>query len=182
MGSIISIIAVVIILGYLAFSYNTGVKLRNYVREAFSTMDVYLKKRWDMVPNLIETVKGYAQHEQGIFEEVTQLRNKNYTGLTNEQKMEVNKQLGIGLAHLIAVAENYPDLKANQNFIMLMEQLSNVENDIANSRKYYNGTVREFNNYTELFPTNIVAAIFGFKAEKMFEINDKERENVKVAF
>ena len=182
MSSIITIVVLLIILGYFAFSYNTGVRLRNYVREAFATMDVYMKKRWDMIPNLVETVKGYAQHENDVFAKITELRNKNYTNLSNEQKMEVNKQLGLGLAQLIAVAENYPDLKANQNFSMLMEQLSAVENDIADSRKYYNGTVREFNNFTEFFPSNIIAALFGFKAEKMFEINDKERENVKVSF
>lgn len=102
--------------------------------------------------------------------------------MTNEQKMDVNSQLGFGLSKLMAVAENYPDLKANQNFIMLMQELSAVEEDIANSRKYYNGTVREFNNFTELFPTNLIAGIFAFKPEKMFEINERERENVKVSF
>ena len=101
--------------------------------------------------------------------------------LLNE-KMNINSELGFGLAKLIAVAENYPDLKANQNFSNLMQELSMIEEDIANSRKYYNGTVREFNTFIQLFPTNIVAAIFGFKAENLFEIDDKQRENVKVSF
>ncbi len=173
---------VVIILICVATIYNNGVKLRNYVREAFSTMDVYLKKRWDLIPNLIETVKGYVAHEQGILKEVTELRTKNYSGLNNEEKMEINTQLSVGLSKLIAVAENYPDLKANQHFSKLMEDLSSIEDEIANARKYYNGTVRELNNYTEMFPTNMFAALFGFKSEKMFEIGDKERENVKVSF
>lgn len=178
---IIGVIAFLIFV-YAISAYNKGVTLRNYVREAFSTMDVYLKKRWDLIPNLVETVKGYVAHEQDVLKKITELRNQNYTNMTNEQKMEVNSQLGFGLSKLMAVAENYPDLKANQNFMMLMQELSAVEEDIANSRKYYNGTVREFNNFTELFPTNIISAIFGFKPEKMFEINDKERENVKVSF
>ena len=101
---------------------------------------------------------------------------------TNDEKMNINSELGFGLAKLIAVAENYPDLKANQNFSNLMQELSTVEDDIANSRKYYNGTVREFNTFIQLFPTNIIAAIFGFKEEKLFEINENQRETVKVSF
>ena len=167
---------------YIIGAYNKGVTLRNYVREAFSTMDVYMKKRWDLIPNLVETAKGYMTHEQSTLTKITELRNQNYSGMSNEQKMDVNSQLGFGLAKLLAVAENYPDLKANENFLKLMDELSAVEEDIANSRKYYNGTVREFNNYTELFPTNIIAMIFNFKAEKMYEISDTERENVKVSF
>ena len=167
---------------YLINAYNKGIILRNYVREAFSTMDVYMKKRWDLIPNLVETAKGYMAHEQNTLTKITELRNQNYSGMSNEQKMDVNAQLGFGLAKLIAVAENYPDLKANENFSKLMDELSAVEEDIANSRKYYNGTVREFNNFTELFPTNIIAMIFNFKAEKMYEISDAERENVKVSF
>lgn len=182
MTTILSGVISLLILLYVIGTYNKGVTLRNYVKEAFSTMDVYLKKRWDLIPNLVETVKGYVSHEQDVLKKITELRNQNYANLTNEQKMNVNSELGFGLSKLIAVAENYPDLKANQNFSTLMQELSAIEEDIANSRKYYNGTVREFNTFIELFPTNIIAAIFGFKAEKLFEINDKERENVKVSF
>ena len=178
---VFGVISLMVII-YLINAYNKGVILRNYVREAFSTMDVYMKKRWDLIPNLVETAKGYMAHEQNTLTKITELRNQNYSGMSNEQKMDVNAQLGLGLAKLIAVAENYPDLKANENFLRLMEELSQVEEDIANSRKYYNGTVREFNNFTELFPTNIIAMIFNFKAEKMYEISDAERENVKVSF
>lgn len=181
-SSIIVAVASFLIIVYIINAYNKGIILRNYVKEAFSTMDVYMKKRWDLIPNLVETVKGYMTHEQGTLTKIAELRNQNYSGLNNEQKMDINSQLGIGLSKLIAVAENYPELKANENFSKLMDELSNVEEDIANSRKYYNGTVREYNNYTELFPTNIIALIFGFKSEKMYEISDLERENVKVSF
>lgn len=178
---ILGVISFLIIV-YIVNAYNKGIVLRNYVKEAFSTMDVYMKKRWDLIPNLVESVKGYMTHEQGTLTKITELRNQNYSNLNNEQKMDINSQLGIGLSKLIAVAENYPELKANENFSKLMDELSNVEEDIANSRKYYNGTVREYNNYTELFPTNIIATIFGFKSEKMYEISDLERESVKVSF
>ena len=182
MTTIAVIVTVAVILGFFISGYNRGVTLRNYVREAFSMMDVYMKKRWDLIPNLLECVKGYIQHEKSVLEQVTKLRNKNYTNLTDSEKMDINSQLSFGLSKLIAVAENYPDLKANQQFTQLMSELTTVENEIANSRKYYNGTVRELNNFTELFPTNIVASLFGIKAAKMFEINEKERENVKVSF
>ncbi len=182
LGMIIFLALMAIILIWYVSIYNNGIRLRQYVREAFSTMDVYLKKRWDLIPNLLETVKGYAAHEKGVFEQVTELRSTNYGGLNSAQKIDINQKLDIGIAKLLAVAENYPDLKANQNFAMLMEQLASVENDIANSRKYYNGTVRELNTYTEVFPSNIICAISGIKSEKMFEINEAQRENVKVQF
>ena len=162
--------------------YNKGIVLKNYVKEAFATMDVYLKKRWDLIPNLLETVKGYMGHEKEVFEKVTALRSKNYTNLSDEQKMEVNKQLGVGLAQLFAVSENYPELKANENFNNLMHELSSIENEIANSRKYYNGTVRELNTYTEVFPSIIICSMFGIKQAKLFEIDETERQNVKVQF
>ncbi len=167
---------------FLVSGYNKGIYLRNYVREAFSTMDVYLKKRWDLIPNLLESVKGYSEHEKGLFSKITELRNQNYSGLNNDQKIDLNSQLGFGLSKLLAVVENYPELKANQNFMVLMEQLTQIEDDIANSRKYYNGTVRELNTYTELFPSNIICMMFGIKQEKLFEINEGEKENVKVTF
>ncbi len=171
-----------LILVWLIGAYNKGIVLRNYVREAFSTMDVYLKKRWDLIPNLLESVKGYAGHEKNVLNKVTELRNKNYTNLNNSEKIDLNSQLDFGLSRLLAVAENYPDLKANQNFAMLMDQLSQVENDIANSRKYYNGTVRELNTYTEIFPSNIICSLFSIKREKLFEINEAERENIRISF
>lgn len=182
MSGIVTLAIVAVCILLVITIYNKGISLRNYVREAFSTMDVYMKKRWDLIPNLVETVKGYAGHEQELLEKITQLRNQNYSSMTPEDKMKINSNLSLGISKLIAVAENYPDLKANQNFAKLMDELSSVEKDIANARKYYNGTVRQLNNYTELFPSNIIASCFGIKAEKMFEIDEAQRENVQVKF
>ena len=179
---IIIIVLLVIVILYFLLTYNSLIRLNNRIKEAFATMDVYLKKRWDLIPNLVETVKGYAGHEKELLEKVTSLRNTNYSSMSEAQKLETNSELTQVLSRLIAVAENYPDLKANQNFIQLSGELSAIEADIANSRKYYNGTVRELNNFTELFPTNIIASIFGFQKEKMFEIEEAERQNVKVSF
>lgn len=180
--SLIWIIVLAIVILYVIGTYNKGVKLRNYVREAFSTMDVYLKKRWDLIPNLVESVKGYAEHEKGLLNQLTELRTKNYSSMSDAEKLDANIQISAAIPKIFAVAENYPDLKANQNFMKLMEDLTAVEDDIANARKYYNGTVREFNTYLEVFPSNIICGLFGFKQEKLFEISETERENVKVQF
>ena len=183
--SLTGIIIGVVLLGIVAFAigaYNQGINLKNYANEAFSTMDVYLKKRWDVVPNLVETVKGYAGHEKEIFEKVAQLRSGNYSAMSDDEKMQLNGELTHALSRLFAVAENYPDLKANQNFENLMNQLKALEEDIANSRKYYNGTVRTLNTFAEVFPTNIVCMIFGIQKRKMFEITEAERSNVEVKF
>lgn len=172
--------AAALIAVYVIYAYNQAVKYRNYVREAFSTMDVYLKKRWDLLPNLIETVKSYANHEKNVFYKIASLRSKNYSSLSNSEKIELNSEVSSGLSSLVAVAENYPDLKANQNYALLMEQLDSIENDIAMSRKYYNGTVRELNNFLEIFPSCLIGKIFNFQTEKMFEIDESQRESVKV--
>ncbi len=179
---IIIIVILVLLILYLIASYNGMIGLRNTVKEAFSTMDVYLKQRWDLIPNLVETVKGYAKHEKSTLEGVVKLRNSAYDNMTPEEKIEANKSLSHGITKIMALAESYPDLKANENFRDLSNQLSKVEADIANARKYYNAVVRRFNNKVEMFPGNIVAGIFHFKAEKMFEIESSERENVKVEF
>lgn len=179
-GVIVAI--VLVILFYVLTTYNGLVGSKNIVDEAFSTMDVYLKKRWDLIPNLVETVKGYAKHESETLEKVIALRNGAYNNMSVDEKMEVNKQLSSGISKLIAVAESYPDLKANQNFTDLSKELSKIEEDIANSRKYYNGTVRNFNNKVMMFPGNIVANMFGFKKANMFEAAEEEKKNVKVEF
>ena len=173
---------IVVFLAWFISAYNNGISLKNYKQEAFSTMDVYLKKRWDLIPNLLETTKGYSEHEKEVFEKVTQLRNQNYTNMSDNEKVELNKQLSFGLSKLLAVAENYPDLKANEMFISLSSELSGIETEIASARKYYNGTVRELNNYLEYFPTNIIGAIFRFEKGTFFEIDDSHRENVQVKF
>ena len=182
MGIYIFIGVVVLVLLLFFTQYNSFVNLNNMVKEAFSTMDVYLKKRWDLVPNLVETVKGYVKHERGLFEEIVNLRNSSYNKMSLSDKIETNQQLSSGLSKIMAVAENYPDLKASKNFSDLTLQLSTIEDDIANSRKYYNAVVRKFNTKVEMFPSNIIARIFNFKSQKMFEANELERNNVKVEF
>ena len=177
------IIAIVVVLLLLVFTtYNSFVKLNNKVEEAFSTMDVYLKKRWDLIPNIVETVKGYAKHEKSTLEEVINLRNSSYDKMNTNDKVETNNKLSQGISKLMAIAESYPELKANENFKDLSNQLTRVEDDIANARKYYNGTVRIYNDKVQMFPSNIIAGIFGYKVKNMFEANENERENVKVNF
>lgn len=177
---ILAIIVLIIMWGIKVF--NTLVHTRNKVKEAFSTMDVYLKKRWDMIPNLVETVKGAAKHEKETLAEVTKLRNTNYSDLSPEEKIEANKKLSGSISKLLAVAEQYPDLKANQNFLNLSESLTKVEEDIANSRTYYNGCVLKMNNLVEMFPTSIIAKMKNFKQEPLFTVDESERQNVQVKF
>lgn len=171
---------VILLILYILITYNSLVKSRNYVREAFSTMDVYLKKRWDLIPNLVEVVKAYAKHEQETFNKITSLRANSYDSMSVEKKLNVNEQVTQGISKIMAISENYPELKASENFLELSRELTNIEDEIANSRKYYNGTVRIFNNRTQMFPSNIVASIFGFKQANMFEANVEEKKNVKV--
>ena len=175
---IITIIVLIVI--YALTIYNSFVQLNNKVKEAFSTMDVYLKKRWDLIPNIVETVKGYAKHEKDTLKEVVELRNSTYDKMSDEEKIKTNEQLSSGINKIMALAEAYPDLKANENFKDLSKQLTKVEDDIANSRKYYNGVVRIYNNKVEMFPSNIFAGLFGYKTKAMFEASANERENVKV--
>ena len=177
---ILAIIAVIVV--YVIMAYNSLVKTKNTVEEAFSTMDVYLKKRWDLIPNLVEVVKGYAAHEKETFDNITALRANSYDGMTNDKKIEANEQLSTAITKLMAVAENYPELKANQNFSELSGSLNQVEADIANSRKYYNGAAKILNNKILMFPSNIVASMFKFEKAKMFEAKEEEKENVKVSF
>lgn len=175
------IVAIIILIVIYALAlYNSFVKLNNKVKEAFSTMDVYLKKRWDLIPNIVETVKGYAKHEKDTLKEIVELRNGAYDKMSNEEKIKANEQLSNSINKIMALAEAYPDLKANENFKDLSNQLTKAEDDIANSRKYYNGVVRIFNDKVEMFPSNIFAGIFGYKTKAMFEAGVNERENVKI--
>ena len=178
----ILIAIVVVLVLYVLSVYNTLVRLKNNVKEAFSTMDVYLKKRWDLIPNLVETVKGYAKHEENTLKEVVELRNSAYDSMSDDEKVKTNQKLSQGITKIMALAEAYPDLKANENFKELSKELSKIEEDIANSRKYYNGVVKVYNNKVEMFPSNLVASMFGHKSKTMFEALDSERENVKVKF
>lgn len=178
------ILAIVVILViWLVSSYNGFVKLRNKTEEAFSAMDVSLKKRYDLIPNYVETVKGYAKHEAGTLEKVIAARNAAMNASTVEEKIEKDNILSGTLKSLFALSEAYPDLKANQNFLQLQEQLSRIEEEIAGSRRYYNGVVNRFNTKIEMFPGNIVAAIFRFKRKTLYEVTEaQQRENVKVSF
>lgn len=176
----IVLIIIVLVVIYALVLYNSFIKLNNKVLEAFSIMDVYLKKRWDLVPNLVEVVKGYAKHEKNILEEITKLRSSKYDDMSNDEKLKVNLKLAIDISKVRALVEEYPELKAKDNFVDLNTNLVKIEDDIANARKYYNGTVRIFNNKVEMFPNNIFAKVFGFKSKDIFDVENKERENVKV--
>ena len=179
---IILAIAVVIVI-WLVSSYNGFIRLRNKSEEAFSAMDVSLKKRYDLIPNLVETVKGYAKHERETLEAVIAARNKAAGATTPEQKIAGDSQLSNTLKSLFAVAESYPELKANESFVSLQKQLSRIEEEIAGSRRYYNGVVNKYNTKTEMFPGNLVAGMFGFARKPLYEVNSEaERENVTVSF
>ena len=172
-GIVIGVIVLIIVI-WLISSYNGFVTLRNKTEEAFSAIDVSLKKRYDLIPNYVETVKGYAKHESETLEKVVAARN---------QAMTATNVLSGALKSLFAVSESYPELKANENFNKLQDQLQRLEEEIAGSRRYYNGVVNRYNTKTELFPGNIIAGIFGFKRKPLFEVsNESERENVQVKF
>lgn len=171
---------IVILLIYILITYNSFINSRNLVKEAFSTMDIYLKKRWELIPNLIEVVKGYSQYENETLTKITSLRSSSYDELTMDNKINTNEDLSRCLSNIFAVSENYPELKANELYANLSSNLICIEDEIANSRKYYNGTVRNFNNKIQIFPNNIMAKLFKFKEFKMFEANAEEKNNVGV--
>lgn len=181
--AIIILMIVVLVVVWLVSSYNGFVKLRNKTEEAFSAMDVSLKKRYDLIPNYVETVKGYAKHEAETLENVVNARNMAMTASTPEERIEKDNLLTGSLRSLFAIAESYPELKANTNFLELQRQLSDIEEEIAGSRRYYNGVVNKFNTKTEMFPGNLIAGIFGFRRKPLYEVSDiRERETVKVSF
>ena len=173
---------IVILLIYFLITYNQFVSLKNNVEEAFSTMDVYLKKRWDLIPNIVETVKGYASHEKDTLNEIIKLRNNTYDNMTTSDKLKTNHKVAQDISKIMLLAESYPDLKANQNFIDLSKQLTKVEEDIANARKYYNATIRIMNNKVQMFPSNIVANMFNFKPAAFFEATEEDRDVPEVKF
>ena len=180
MAVYIIITIIILLIVYIFVLYNSFISLDNKVKEDFSTMDVYLKKRWDLIPNLVETVKGYASHEQETFSEVTKLRNNNYESMSNEEKIITNEEVNTKIDRIMALKEAYPELKANESFKNLSTELKKIEDDIANSRKYYNAVVRVYNNKVEMFPNSLIAKIFSYHSKKMFEANNEERKNVKV--
>lgn len=181
--SIIGIIGVIVILViWFIVSYNGFVKLKTNVEEGFSTMDVYLKKRFDLIPNIVESVKGYAKHEEETLANVISARNSINSANSINSKISAENMLTDAIGKLFALAEAYPDLKANQNFLHLQDTLNQTELEIANSRKYYNAVVATFNKKCGMFPSVLVAKLFGFKEFNMFETNQASRENVKVSF
>lgn len=186
-------IIIILVVGYVIMAYNRFVKYVQEANEAWADIDVQLKRRYDLIPNLVEAVKGYASHERGVFEEVTQARAKatqvhvdpsNITPAQLQAMAGAENQLTQSLGKLLAVAENYPDLKANQNFSQLQRELVDTENKIQAARRFYNGNVRELNTQLQQFPSNIIGNVFSFEEREYFELdeNSKEREPVKVQF
>ena len=180
-GIIILILIILAVVGII-FMYNNLVGLRNRVKNAWSQIDVQLNRRADLIPNLVETVKGYAKHEKGVFEEVTKARSGIMNAQTVQESAEANNMLTGALKSLFAVAENYPDLKANQNFRDLQSQLAETEDKIAYSRQFYNDTVLMYNNKIQMFPSNLIARQFNFTEAEFFEVEESARSVPKVQF
>ena len=179
---LIFLVVVLLVVGWPVAVYNGFVRLKNRVDEAWSDISVQLKRRYDLIPNLINTVKGYATHEKELFEKVTQAR-ANALSIQNPMaKAQAENALSETLKSLFAVSENYPDLKANQNFLELQRELTDTEDKIQASRRFYNGNVRDFNTKLQVFPNNLIAGMLNFKAYEFFEIAEQEKENVKVEF
>ena len=181
--SLIVIIVIVLLLGGLLIgSYNGMVSKREAVDTAYSNLDVTLQRRADLIPNLVNTVKGYTSHETAAIEQVTNARTKYLNSSSTDEKIEANNEISKALSNLLVVVENYPDLKANENFIKLSDELSNTENKISFSRQFYNDTVTMYNTKIHVFPSNIIAGMFNFSAAELFKTDDEARKNVKVDF
>ncbi len=177
------VLLAVIIIGWYIATYNKLIRKKNNVEEAWSTIDVYLKKRFDLIPNIVETVKGYAKHESETFQKITEARAKLGAANTPEEKIAADKQMSVAVRNLFAVAESYPELKANANFMDLQNQLKNMEGEIAQARKYYNANVKDFNISIQTFPSSIVARKMKLEKQALYEVDSaEERQNVKVSF
>ncbi len=184
--AIILLVVIVLLGAFVVSIYNKLVKARNRVKNSWSQIDVQMKRRFDLIPNLVETTKGYAKHESAIFLEFAEARkayNKASTENSIEGVAEANNMLSSTLSRLMMVKEAYPELKADKNFAVMMEELKDTENKIAYTRQFYNDVVLTFNNLREVFPSNIIANMFNFKEEQLFKVDDEiERKNVKVEF
>ncbi len=174
-------VAVLLVL-YLIGTYNGLITLKTRIQEALSGIDVQLKRRADLIPNLVETVKGYAKHEKSVFENVTKARSSLLSAGTLQEKAEANNMLTGALKSLFAVAESYPDLKASSNFQDLQRQLEDTEDKVAYSRQFYNSNVLEYNTKILLFPSNIIAGMFGFTKSDFFAATEEERKKIEVKF
>ena len=178
-------IALVIIIALVVFVislYNGLVQLRNKVQNAWSQIDVQLQRRFDLIPNFVETVKGYMSHEKETLEKITELRTSWANASSVNDKIEIDNQISSALKTIMAVSENYPDLKANQNFMQLSQELTNTENKISFSRQFYNDTVTIYNTILQAFPSNIIAGMFNFTRSELFKTDEASRQNVKVDF
>ncbi|MDP2638467.1 MAG: LemA family protein [Candidatus Levybacteria bacterium] len=180
--NLILIIAVVVVVLFVWFTYNSLATGKVRIKEAFSGIDVQLKRRVDLVPNLIETVKGYAKHEKELLENVTKARTSLMQANTTHEKAVSDNMLSSALKSLFAVSEGYPDLKASKNFLQLQEELSDIEAKIAYARQFFNTNVSSYNSTLVNFPGSVVGGIFGFKQEEFFEATEDEKKNVKVSF
>ncbi len=181
-GLIIGIVVVVLVIIVIAM-YNSLVKLRLRVKNGWSQIDVQLQRRFDLIPNLVDTVKGYMAHESSVLEKVTELRTAWSSASSVKEKSQLDNELSGALKTILAVAESYPDLKASQNFAQLQEELQNTENKISYARQFYNDTATIYNTKIHVVPSNIIAGLFGFKDEELFEAESAEaRKNVKVDF
>lgn len=175
--------AIVLIIGsFIVTNYNSLVSLRNKVKDQWAQIDVQLKRRFDLIPNLVETVKGYAKHETETLENVIKARNMFSEAKTPEAEMKANGELSTAISKLFALSESYPDLKANTNFSNLQAELKDTEDKISYARQFYNDNAMTYKNKTEMFPSNLIAKMFGFKPEPFFEAEEKEKENVQVKF
>ena len=179
---VIVLVVLALIIFWMIGAYNGLVSLRNKVRDQWSQIDVLLKRRSDLIPNLVETVKGYAGHESSTLEAVIAARNKMVAAPSKEEEMKASGELTGALNRLFALAESYPELKANTNFLDLQNNLKDTEDKISYARQFYNDAVMKYQNKIEMFPTNIVAGMFGFKPEKFFEATEEEKETPKVQF
>ena len=177
------LIIIVLLVIALIGMYNSLVRLRQKVKNSWSQIDVQLQRRFDLIPNLVETVKGYMEHEESVLTKVAELRTSWANAGTVKEKADLDNQLSGALKTIMAVSENYPELKANQNFSELQQELQNTENKISFSRQFYNDSVTMYNTKLEVFPSNIIASMFGFKSEELFKAESEEaRKNVKVDF
>ncbi len=177
------IFIILVILGVsVILSYNGFVKSRNQIEEAFSTMDVYLKKRYEMIPRLVEIVKQYSMHEKETLDRIVQARSMAIKASTVEERGQNENMLSGALKSLFAISEGYPELKANENYLELQTQLADLEDEISQSRKYYNGVVKVMNNKVEIFPSNLFAKLFGFNRYPYFMADEYERQNVEIRF
>lgn len=182
LAGIILIAVIVILVLWLIVAYNGFITLRNQIDNSWSQIDVQLKRRYDLVPNLVETVKGYAKHEKETFKQVVEARNKVMAAGSFKEKADAENMLTGALKSIFALAEDYPKLQANQNFLMLQEELAGIESKIAFARQFYNDSVLQYNNNTQVFPGSVIAGTFGFGKKDYFQTNEAERQNVKVQF